>query len=410
MHSIRATFGNTKYCDNYLNQKKCTIKDCLYVHSNNSKEVIVEREDLNKVSYKELRYKAAKLANIYSSEMKKKLLGAKPVEKYVLPGVSTIYTKHPIVEEGGCENNNNKVTTNNSNNYCNGNSININGGASALNTLNAKMKNEKNHDKKLSFNGLKDLLGLGSIPNISNKPDIENLHSENEENINIKKKEKIPEKEEMKENKEEIEKLQVIERLEKKMNYDSNKDEDLEVDLETKVDTEPTITKTKGSLEDISNSSEDHNDGSYSVIGILTDVVENVISEKDIEYNLKHCANSLSNFNDAFNLTDNQHHNKELGKVKDESKAPATRVFKRNSRSSSFIPKLYLDEDKSEHIPDLILKIVKNKQKNNSQINKYSKICKVLRKELLNFSAEGYSDPTEKEWARHIIQNSNDNL
>ena len=114
-HLIRATFGNTKYCENYLKKKKCIIKDCLYVHSNNSQEVIVERNELNKVSYRDLRLRAAKLANIFDPEFKRKILNSPNLLiNSILPSVKTIYNKLPM------SNNNDYVNgTKNDDNYSN---------------------------------------------------------------------------------------------------------------------------------------------------------------------------------------------------------------------------------------------------------------------------------------------------
>lgn len=90
-------------------------------------------------------------------------------------------------------------------------------------------------------------------------------------------------------------------------------------------------------------------------------------------------------------------------------------IIENKSNTKTKLPSLSnilldIDNDQTqtnEEIPEIILKILKNKHKNDRSNNndKYSPICTMLRKEILNFSASGIgATDQESKWANHILE------
>ena len=321
-HCIRATYGNTKYCENYLKKKKCTIKDCLYVHSNNSQEVIVERDELNKVSYRDLRLRAAKMANIFDPEFKKKLLSSEIINNSILPSVHTIYNKPPISWNEQSYHNNSYSYNNE---YCD-------------NYWQKERNNISNKNGKVTANGLKDLI-CNSVNN--------NDKSNNNQNLPI-------------------ETEPITSNTAKNVQFSKchfHSKEENENEIESKNDFEA-IAKTKtNSDEDSSNENEN-----FSMINDITE------TESNNRNNIK-----ISNSEDRI-------------------------------KQSCFVPNLENSDENVEgcEIPEVIIRIIKNSQKNNYlSNNRFSKICELLRKEILNFSAVGIgATKQESEWANYILEYS----
>lgn len=46
-HLLRASYGTTKYCANFLKSTECHNKDCLYLHSYADENEIVDRVSAN---------------------------------------------------------------------------------------------------------------------------------------------------------------------------------------------------------------------------------------------------------------------------------------------------------------------------------------------------------------------------
>lgn len=324
-HCLRATFGNTKYCENYLKKKKCTIKDCLYVHSNSSSEVIVERDDLSKVSYKELRLKAAKIANIFDSEIRNKIMSAERVPNSTLPSVSTIYTKPPIYANDPLYN---EIQENNT--YFWAKDKNNNTSYNGYNNYNGVRQ-------KNSIGGLKELLSSNqSIPTDLNENRTEKSTENNNENF---------------------------------------------FEIEAKLDTEHTdrIPKTKTNSDDFNS---DEND-IVPVIDVIDAEFQNYKNgDKSDEEQLKVPNRSVSCFIPNLQLSDDEE---------------SENTCKNNQNNEG------------RDIPDIILVIMRNKHKNTKLKNqsKYSHICGVLRKGIINYSAEGIgSTEEESQWAKHLLENS----
>ena len=100
-HTIRANFGTTKYCQYYLSKNKCTKKNCVFLHKKANPEDIINRDDLNSNSnyfFNQQLY-AIKLADIYNSKVKQKLLSTKNNHiKTVFPSPYLIYENEIVIE------------------------------------------------------------------------------------------------------------------------------------------------------------------------------------------------------------------------------------------------------------------------------------------------------------------------
>ena len=100
-HTIRANFGTTKYCQYYLSKNKCTKKNCVFLHKKANPEDIINRDDLNSNSnyFFNQQIYAIKLADIYNSKVKQKLLLTKNNNiKTVFPSPYLIYENEIVIE------------------------------------------------------------------------------------------------------------------------------------------------------------------------------------------------------------------------------------------------------------------------------------------------------------------------
>ena len=100
-HTIRANFGTTKYCQYYLSKNKCTKKNCVFLHKKANPEDIINRDDLNSNSnyFFNQQIYAIKLADIYNSKVKQKLLSTKNNHiKTVFPSPYLIYDNEIVIQ------------------------------------------------------------------------------------------------------------------------------------------------------------------------------------------------------------------------------------------------------------------------------------------------------------------------
>ncbi len=109
-HIIKASYGTTKYCLNFLRNSVCLNKDCLYLHHLADKDDIVSRDEMNnnKNIFANQHILAIKLSDICSESKRIELEGIKNI-KTIFPNVYTVYNKD-IVQSyiKLCQNNNNK--------------------------------------------------------------------------------------------------------------------------------------------------------------------------------------------------------------------------------------------------------------------------------------------------------------
>ena len=416
-HCIRATFGNTKYCEFYLIKKKCTVKNCLYVHSNNNQEVIVEKDNFRKLSYKDLRLRAAKIANIFDKEVKKRILSSETIANSKLPSINTIYSKPPIVWYESSVKGNKELIIDLFYKDRKKHFYNMNDNSVGTKNKVKDVKPQRNFfcsedlqefDKNISTTktGLEEQLLSNKTKqdcNISNVSNItinttkmpQGSHKNNEKLLSSQTSLITANKDKEKNLIRELNsKTYSISILERNLSQISREDLDL-LEIETKVDTETNenaenILKTKTNSLDFNSSVENLNINDLSILLI------NDIDLSDKESNIR-----KRNERDKDN-------NKELNNGDFDNRYP-TKVHRR--QVSCILPSVHsgIDVKDISEIPDLIIRILHNRQKNlflNNK-NKFSKICGVLREQILNFSAEGIgATEEESQWAKHILETS----
>ena len=98
-HSIRASFGTTKYCSFFLKGVECNNKDCLFLHNFADENEIIKRGDLNlnKAIFASQHIIAIKIADIYNPDVKNKIMNMKRV-KTVFPPPYTLYQSKYVIE------------------------------------------------------------------------------------------------------------------------------------------------------------------------------------------------------------------------------------------------------------------------------------------------------------------------
>ena len=140
-HSIRASFGTTKYCSFFLKGVECNNKDCLFLHTFADENEIIKRGDLNlnKAIFASQHIIAIKIADIYNPEVKNKIMGMKRV-KTVFPPPYTLYQSKYVIENSP----NFNFNYNNKNNKSNLDKNIILNGKKNENEWKNKDKNDKN--------------------------------------------------------------------------------------------------------------------------------------------------------------------------------------------------------------------------------------------------------------------------
>ena len=101
-HLIRASFGTTKYCQYYLSKNKCNNKNCVFLHKKANPEDIINKYDLNSNTnyFNNQQIYAIKIADVYNSNVKEKLLDIKKKNvKTIFPSPYLIYQNNKIVIE-----------------------------------------------------------------------------------------------------------------------------------------------------------------------------------------------------------------------------------------------------------------------------------------------------------------------
>ena len=93
-HIIKASYGTTKYCLNFLRNSVCLNKDCLYLHHLAEKDDIVSRDEMNnnKNIFANQHILAIKLSDIYSESKRIELEGIKNL-KTIFPNAYSVYNK-----------------------------------------------------------------------------------------------------------------------------------------------------------------------------------------------------------------------------------------------------------------------------------------------------------------------------
>ena len=111
-HIIKASYGTTKYCSNFLYGNKCNNKDCLYLHYFADVKDVINKDDVNynKTIYKNQHIKAIKLSGIFNNVNVINYLRDIKNKKTIFPNASNVYNKDIVKEY--YERHNNKINLN----------------------------------------------------------------------------------------------------------------------------------------------------------------------------------------------------------------------------------------------------------------------------------------------------------
>lgn len=118
-HVIRGSFGTTKYCTFFLKGVECVNKECLYLHEWANEEDTILKDVIggtNKQLFHQQQKLAARIADIFNKEKKRKYLSKKfnnsatnsinGRDSFIgegFPSIESIYNKENIYELGGTE-------------------------------------------------------------------------------------------------------------------------------------------------------------------------------------------------------------------------------------------------------------------------------------------------------------------
>ena len=97
-HEIKANYGTTKYCLNFLKNAECRNKDCIYLHKLADKKDIVSRELMNtdKDIFPQQRLMAIELSKILTNQKYKELYKLRDI-KTVFPNGFSVYKKELVI-------------------------------------------------------------------------------------------------------------------------------------------------------------------------------------------------------------------------------------------------------------------------------------------------------------------------
>ena len=97
-HEIKANYGTTKYCLNFLKNAICKNKDCIYLHKLADEKDIVSREQMNsdKDIFPQQRLMAIELSKILTNKKYKELYKTRNVNTFFPNGFS-VYTKELVI-------------------------------------------------------------------------------------------------------------------------------------------------------------------------------------------------------------------------------------------------------------------------------------------------------------------------
>ena len=97
-HEIKANYGTTKYCLNFLKNAECKNKDCIYLHKLANEKDIVSREIMNsdKDIFPQQRLMAIELSKILTDKKYKELYKLRDI-KTVFPNGFSVYKKELVL-------------------------------------------------------------------------------------------------------------------------------------------------------------------------------------------------------------------------------------------------------------------------------------------------------------------------
>ena len=97
-HQIKANYGTTKYCLNFLKNLECRNKDCIYLHKFADEKDIVSREQMNsdKDIFPQQRLLAIELSKILTNKKYNELYKLRDI-KTVFPNGFSVYKKELVL-------------------------------------------------------------------------------------------------------------------------------------------------------------------------------------------------------------------------------------------------------------------------------------------------------------------------
>ena len=97
-HEIKANYGTTKYCLNFLKNSECKNKECIYLHKIADEKDIVSREQMNtdKDIFPQQRLMAIELSKILTNKKYKELYNLRDI-KTVFPNGFSVYKKELVI-------------------------------------------------------------------------------------------------------------------------------------------------------------------------------------------------------------------------------------------------------------------------------------------------------------------------
>ena len=97
-HEIKANYGTTKYCLNFIKKYECKNKDCIYLHKLADEKDIVSREQMNsdKDIFPQQRLMAIELSKILTNKKYEELFKSRNKNTFFPNGFS-VYTKELVI-------------------------------------------------------------------------------------------------------------------------------------------------------------------------------------------------------------------------------------------------------------------------------------------------------------------------
>ena len=98
-HEIKANYGTTKYCLNFLKKWECNTKECIYLHKFADEKDIVSKEimNTNKDIFPQQRLMAIELSKILTNKKYNELYKSKNI-KTVFPNGFSVYKKDLVIK------------------------------------------------------------------------------------------------------------------------------------------------------------------------------------------------------------------------------------------------------------------------------------------------------------------------
>ena len=99
-HIIKASYGTTKYCLNYLKNNVCHNKYCLYLHERANKNDLISREEMNnnKSLFEHQHILAINLSGILEKDFKEKIKNNIENKNTIFPNILSIFNKDFVKE------------------------------------------------------------------------------------------------------------------------------------------------------------------------------------------------------------------------------------------------------------------------------------------------------------------------